>query len=115
MKSLICCRKLRVEDYEGAAIRHFVDAASLRKSGRRDNAGHLVGFAAECAIKHRISSLRRNPESPRGHFPELLAAARKRLGRRNDYTKCIKLKADVFADWNINRRYCPTGHTTDED
>ena len=64
------------QDYESAAVRHFEDAQTLWASGRVDNAGHLIGFAAECAIKHRISSLRPAAKSPQGHFPEILIAAR---------------------------------------
>jgi hypothetical protein len=40
-----------MENYEDAAVRHYDDAKALRDSGRGDNAGHLIGFAAECAIK----------------------------------------------------------------
>jgi hypothetical protein len=41
-------------DYESAAVRHIRDATALQAIGRFDNAGHLVGFAAESAIKLRI-------------------------------------------------------------
>jgi hypothetical protein len=57
------------EDYQSAALRHFEDATTLRISGRYDNAGHLIGFAAECAIKHRIMSLRPAPTLPLRTFP----------------------------------------------
>jgi hypothetical protein len=84
----------------------------LRESGRADNAGHLIGFAAECAIKYRITSLRPGQNSPYGHFPELLVAARKHLGPRSSYTSMYEiLKADIFRGWDVNRRYLETGHT----
>lgn len=52
------------EDYQAAAIRHYLDASALRMAGRLDNAGHLIGFSAECAIKHRIDSLGLGERSP---------------------------------------------------
>jgi len=101
-----------VEDYESAACRHFADAAALQASGRIDNAGHLIGFAAECAIKHRISTLRPGANSPHGHFPEILVAARTHLGARSGYTGMYEvLKGDIFKGWTVNRRYSVTGHT----
>ena len=100
------------ENYESAALRHFEDAAALQASDKIDNAGHLVGFAAECAIKHRISSLRPGENTPQGHFPEILIAARKQLGPRSQYTGMYDvLKGDIFYGWNVNHRYYETGHT----
>lgn len=103
-----------VEDYKSAAIRHFEDAMALRASGRIDNAGHLVGFAAECAIKFKILNLRPRNNSPHGHFPDLLIAARKHLGERANFSNMYNvLKGDVFANWNVNRRYYETGNTSE--
>ncbi len=102
------------ESYDSAAIRHLEDATSLWNSGRIDNAGHLIGFAAECAIKHRITSLRPMSNATHGHFPELLVAARRQLGPRSRYTPIYDvLKGDVFKDWHVNRRYEETGHTSE--
>jgi len=70
------------ENYESAALRHFEDAAALQSSGRPDNAGHLIGFAAECAIKLRFESLRTAADAPHVHLPELVIAARKHFGAR---------------------------------
>ena len=101
-----------MENYEEAAIRHYLDAQTLRESGRTDNAGHLVGFAAECAIKYRIVSLRPGNNSPHGHFPEIVNAARKHLGKRSDYVRMYEiLKGDIFRGWSVNRRYSSTGDT----
>lgn len=100
------------QDYASAATRHFADASSLRELGRYDNAGHLVGFAAECAIKHRIASLRPGANSPQGHFPEILIAARKHLGARSQYTEMFDIvKGDIFRGWSVNSRYDATGET----
>ena len=100
------------DNYESAAFRHFYDAAKLKTAGSIDNAGHLVGFAAECAIKYRISSLRTAVNCPHGHLPELLIAARKHFGQRSGYTAMYDVvKADIFKGWNVNLRYDATGHT----
>ncbi len=105
-----------MENYEDAAVRHYDDAKALRDSGRGDNAGHLIGFAAECAIKHRIESLRPGENSPHGHFPEILIAARKRLSRRREYVSMYQiLKGDIFSMWHVNRRYFATGNTSDDE
>lgn len=104
------------EDYESAAVRHFEDAETLRASGRGDNAGHLIGIAAECVIKHRILSIRPGANSPQGHFPEILIAARKHLGARSSYTGMYNIvKGDIFRGWAVNRRYDETGHTDPAD
>lgn len=101
------------EDYQAAAIRHFQDASALRAEGRLDNAGHLIGFCAECAIKHRIESLGTGERSPAQHLPEILNAARRRLGERSGYVEMHHvLKSNIFADWAVDHRYAPTGKTT---
>ncbi|MDP2758780.1 MAG: hypothetical protein Q8O64_00020 [Sideroxyarcus sp.] len=102
-----------MEKYDSAAIRHYEDAQLLRASGKLDNAGHLVGFAAECAIKHQISSLKLNQVNPHGHLPDFLIVARKHLGSRASYNGMFNiLKADVFSGWHVNRRYYQTGNTS---
>jgi hypothetical protein len=101
------------ENYASSALRHFEDATALQSSGKSDNAGHLIGFAAECAIKHRMISLRSATDAPHVHFPDLLIAARKHFGARSKYTVSMfnVLKPDIFAGWHVNRRYDETGST----
>ena len=78
--------------------------------------GHLIGFAAECAIKLKILNLRPQNNSPHGHFPDLLIAARKHLGARANFSNMYDiLKGDVFAGWNVNRRYYETGNTSNSE
>ncbi|ADL55527.1 hypothetical protein [Gallionella capsiferriformans] len=102
-----------MEKYDSAAIRHFEDAQLLMAAGKIDNAGHLVGFAAECAIKHQILSLKPGQPNPHGHLPEFLIVARKHLGSRANYNGMFNiLKADAFSGWHVNRRYYQTGNTT---
>jgi hypothetical protein len=85
-------------------------------AGKFDNAGHLMGFAAECAIKHRITSLRPQLGAPHGHLPDILIAARKQLGQRANYTSMFSIiKNDIFQNWHVNRRYCATGDTSNHE
>lgn len=100
------------ENYESAALRHFKDAATLQASGRLDNAGHLIGFAAECAIKHRIESLHSAADTPHVHFPALVVVARKHFRQRSQDTELYQiLQVDIFPNWSVNRRYDETGST----
>lgn len=64
-----------MENYREAAIRHLNDSEKLLESNSVDNAGHLIGFAAECAIKYKIEL--NNNDNPKMHFPYILAAAKK--------------------------------------
>lgn len=107
-----------MEKYDSAAIRHFEDAQLLRDSGKLDNAGQLVGFAAECAIKHQIASLKPNQSSPHGHLPDFLTVARKHLNGRGSYPypEMFNLvKQNIFRDWSVKRRYYQTGNTTENE
>lgn len=107
-----------VEKYDSAAIRHYEDAQLLNASGKLDNAGQLVGFAAECAIKHRISSLKTGQPSPHGHLPDFLTIARKHLNGRTAYPYPAMfniVRQDIFSGWNVNRRYYQTGNTTGDE
>lgn len=44
-----------MEFFYASALRHYKDAQILRAQGRYDNAVHLYGFAAECALKSLIA------------------------------------------------------------
>lgn len=44
----------KVEDYYGAALRHFVDAEILTREESYDNAVYLYGNSAECTLKTMI-------------------------------------------------------------
>ncbi|WP_428020217.1 hypothetical protein [Aquabacterium sp.] len=102
-----------VEDYKGAAARHYTDAYTLKSIGQYDNAGHLIGFAAECAIKHHMVQV--SQSSVNLHLPELLAAAKRQLGSRVGYTSLYDvLKTDALAGWAIDYRYAPTGKISKE-
>ena len=94
------------EEYGEAAVRHLTDADILADGNRWGGAAYLVGFAAECAIKHRIETLRPQQGVPHGHFPEILDAARRHLGRRRDTALHTVLKmTNLMEGWSVLIRY----------
>ncbi len=94
------------EDYGAATLRHLKDCDLLAAEERWGGAGHLVGFAAECAIKYRIASLRPEQDAPKGHFPDLANIAKKHLTGRRDVTLLAILKLpDMMAGWKVELRY----------
>jgi len=96
----------RPECYDQAAIRHFDDAEHLASNQRWNGAAHLIGFAAECALKYAIASLRPGQDVPHRHIPELLSIARKHLQQQNHRGLYALIgQADYFADWTVNDRY----------
>jgi hypothetical protein len=98
------------ENYGAAAIRHFVDAELLAKGERWGGAGHLVGFAAECALKHKIETLQPQQGAPHCHFPEILDVARRHLIRRRDTAIHALLKLpNLMEGWNVSLRYSGDG------
>ena len=105
-----------MESYEHAAGRHFADAEDLAGRQRLDNAGHLIGLAAECAVKHAVRQAGLNPRP--FHFPELTAEVRK-LGGRGPVVSKIRralsppAHGSVFDDWSIEMRYRADGHVVD--
>jgi hypothetical protein len=105
-----------MDDYRSAAVRHFEDAKYLFDSNKIDNAGHLIGFAAECAIKYKITTLTPSQGTPHGHFPEIINIAKKHLHGRNPALSMHQLLIQGgFTGWNVNRRYHRTGITTEQE
>ena len=88
MSGVLPCEADRLmESFEHAAKRHFADAEDLAGRQRLDNAGYLIGLAAECAVKHAVRNVAPNP--PRIHFPELTAGIRQ-LGGRNPVVEKVR-------------------------
>ena len=88
------------ENYQQAARRHLADTEALAKDGRFDNAGYLVGYAAECALKQRFPNL-----SP-VHFPDLIGNAKHRLDRRRDASVRLVLGvSNLMEGWSTDLRY----------
>ena len=101
-----------MDDYKSSAVRHYNDADKLNKSESFDNAGHLIGIAVECALKHKLSSS--TGMSIEGHIPHLLQSVKRQLNSRNDSPLISVLSSPVLHGWHINDRYRATGTTTEQ-
>lgn len=128
-------------DYPAAARRHKADSDSLYKQGRLDNADHLYGFAAECALLGSLCILKRagvyqslsldakgyvDDEDLRrnGHIKEVwnhMIGRVARLSRRdiaNLFTRFRQHRDSMspypFRDWRVNNRYRGDGHVSRE-
>jgi hypothetical protein len=100
-------------DYGQSALRHLKDAEALAALGRFDNAGHLIGLAVECALKHAARGFTRPPnESIDGHLPSVKFAIRTLLNGRGAGGPLLSLvnSRRFFADWSITTRYESDGH-----
>jgi hypothetical protein len=103
------------EYYAIAAVRHFLDAEKLAIAKSFDSAGHLVGFAAECAIKHCIEELRPANEAPHIHFPLLVEKAKRLLHGRSKHPLFTLLQRSAFmAGCRIEHRYADNGTVTEQ-
>jgi hypothetical protein len=80
-------------DYENSALRHYTDAEHLANSGRYDNAGHLIGFAAECALKKAAQSYFPKGQCEiDGHLPrDLKGKIKRELDGRNIKGRLLQL------------------------
>lgn len=102
------------DDFPSAAIRLYRDAELLANSNCMDTAGHLIGFAAECAIKSNVASLTKG-NAPRGHFPQLVNAARQSLdGRRHSAFLMLLNSRIIMNGWDVNNRYASDNHVTNQ-
>ena len=107
--------KFLPEYYAAAAIRHFSDAEKLASDKRFDSAGHLVGFAAECAIKHCIEELRPSNAAPHIHSPVLIEKAKRLLhGRSKHPLFTVLQRASFMTGWRVEHRYADDGTVTDQ-
>jgi len=103
------------EKFASAAIRHFEDADTLATAERLDGAGHLVGFSAECAIKHGVLSLRDDVSSLHGHFPDLIDIAKRHLKQRLHHGLYTILKNPALMQgWKVEGRYSEDGTITQQ-
>ncbi|WP_146207979.1 hypothetical protein [Azospirillum sp. TSH64] len=94
------------DDYGVAAIRHLEDAEILADGERWGGAGHLIGFAAECAIKHRIRTIKPTLQRVEGHLPALIGIARTHLTGRRDVGMLNLLRTSgLMGGWKVHLRY----------
>ncbi len=98
------------EFYPESALRHFEDAEFLADDGRVDAAGHLIGFAVECAIKHAVVSTRPSAGAPHVHLPMLIEPAKKALRGRGKHPILTLLnRRNFMSGWNVDNRYGANG------
>lgn len=70
----------------------------------------MIGFVAECAIKHAINSTRPTAEAPHIHLPKLVEGARKSLqGRRRHAIFTLLERPGFMEGWAIEVRYSADG------
>lgn len=72
--ALTCKDYIVADSFPDSARRHRSDASHLAASERFQNAGHLIGFAAECLAKNILTNagITIDSNSPfRCHFPDL--------------------------------------------
>src|SRR5688500_13868723 len=102
------------EQYKDAAARHWKDGKHLADVGRLDNADHLYGFAAECAIKHAIQlSTNGRSSGERVHINKLWhSMSLQSLQRAFLPLYGLLQTASPFADWDVSQRYEGTGFVT---
>jgi hypothetical protein len=105
------------EAYEDAAKRHYADAKTLAAGRRYDNAGHLIGFATECALKHALDLHEPQAENPKLHLPQIVSVMVKRLRSRNPKTATLRTlllqnQARFFDSYNVTDRYAADGTVT---
>src|SRR5258708_379943 len=100
------------DDYAQAAVRHYNDAEILAGLGRFDNAGYLMGFAAECAMKKKLRDLHGNQKLKfDGHHPEPQRQIRIVLEGRSLSGPWLAIARDrtFFRGWTVEGRYAPDG------
>lgn len=98
-------------NFRGAATRHHIDAKDLHARGRRANAGHLYGLAAECVLKAFLEQEGVNVAA-RGkwwtHIEELWDESLLYMKTRHAAKAyAAKLtRPNPFAEWHVAHRYC---------
>jgi len=105
-------------DFEGAARRHFNDALFLYQRGRKPNADHLCGFAAECALKHIMVSVDRgliSKDELKSEYKIHIEKLWKEFFAFADGRSMSALLSDLprdnpFSDWTVVSRYFGEQH-----
>ena len=103
------------ESYALASVRHFDDADALASVERFDGAGHLIGFSAECALKHHIQTIKAGQDAPHAHFPSIVEIAKRHIQQRKQTAMHQILKnPELMKGWDVSQRYSPDGATSEE-
>lgn len=102
-------------DFGQAARRHYRDALQLKEGRRLPNADHLLGLAAECALK-ALMVASGAPHDPSGDLLEKAHRKHFNNGLWDEFLLCVsgrkrprylsKLPPDnPFEDWDVGQRY----------
>jgi len=103
-----------MDDYKQSAVRHYESAEILNNQQKYDTSAHLLGLAAECAIKDKCNITRADLVGTHGHLPDLFTVALRKINKNNDKALHAILQKKFFADWSIKDRYSPNGKVTQE-
>jgi hypothetical protein len=91
-----------------AARRHFDDGAKLLDGKSFDNAGYHFGFAAECAIKHKLleCGVWQDEKAFWVHWPDLKQSALLAIqGRQAQSMRSLLQRGNFMQNWAIVMRY----------
>lgn len=91
-----------------ASQRHYADGAKLLTDKRFDNAGYHFGFAAECAIKHKLleCGVLEGDDAIWKHWPSLKSVALLAIsGRQASPIRSLMSQASFMQGWDIVMRY----------
>lgn len=111
----------RDEAFLDSAVRHWHDAELLMTERRYANADHLVGFAAECAIKAALCDWDEHLHEGKlrklfhEHINELWGVARVH-GNQKRFAKLMAVlkQPNPFDDWTVDQRYARDGAISKE-
>lgn len=98
------------ENFQDAAVRHHHDARRLAAGERFQNAGYLIGLAAECLVKGMLEKDGNTIERGSGfrcHFPELARVIGQYVGE-GPYMRLlapIVVGSEFLSGWDVNTRY----------
>ena len=100
---------MAAENFQEAAVRHRDDANRLAAGERFQNAGHLIGVAAECLAKSVLqkAGITIDKDSPYyTHFPKLAEKIRQLgQGPAMHLLAPIVAKQDFLSGWGVGTRY----------
>jgi HEPN domain-containing protein len=102
-------KSIMADNFGRAAYRHRKDAEKLADHGRYQNAGYLIGYAAECRVKElltRYNIIKVGPNSEyRKHFPELRIHIRLHSQGRIAKGLAPALTENFLKGWVVDLRY----------
>lgn len=110
-----------MENYTDAALRHWQDANILEEKRSLENADHLFGLAAECAIKSVLIKFPSfiNDGKLNVYYKQHINILWGRVNHQSYHRAYPKLAAFLkgshdFDDWDVEQRYFSNGHLTAE-